>query len=110
MKITLEKQEWQLLGQLAIETTEGQFKSRVLPAIILWEFYLENIQHFTQPQNRKRKIRNSTAIGIYQYLNAEQPRNEPYWDTTLYSLKDKLYQKILSMKTAEIITITASAN
>lgn len=110
MKITLEKQEWQLLGQLAIETTDGQFKSQVLPALLLWEFYLENIQHFTQPQTRKRKIRNSTAIGIYQYLIAEPPRQEPLWDITLQNLRDKLYQKILSAPTIEIIKIQMSAN
>lgn len=110
MKITIEKEEWQLLGQLAIETTDGEFKTHVLPALLLWEFYLENIQHFTQPQTRKRKIKNSTAIGIFLYLNAENPRHDPLWDTTLQNLRDKLYQKILSAPTIEIIKLQMSAN
>lgn len=112
MKITLEKQHWQLLGQLAIETAQGQFKTGVLPALILWEFYIENIQHFTQPQTRKRKIQNSTAVGIYKYLAAEQPRNDHYWNITLLDLKEKLYQKILSIKTTDDIQIplTTSLN
>lgn len=111
MKITFEKQEWQLLGQLAIETTQGEFRCSVLPAILLWEFYLENIQYFTQPQTRKRKIRNSTAIGIYQYLQAEHIRNDAYWDATLYALKDKIYQKIHAIKTTDSpLILNASLN
>lgn len=111
MKITLETHEWQLLGQLALEISDGQFnKSTMLSAVLLWEFYLENIQQFTQPQNRKKKLKTSTAIGIYLYLAAEKSRDDALWDITLQNLRNKIYQKIHSIKTVEIITIKASAN
>lgn len=99
MKIQLETHDWQLLGQIALEISQGKFaKGLALHSLIIWEFYIENIQTFTQPQTRKRKIRNSTIIAIYQYLQQEHPR-EPLWDIHLQSLKDKLYQKILSIPT-----------
>ena len=111
MKLTLETHEWQLLGQLALEISDGQFgKTTMLPAILLWEFYLENLAQFTQPQTRKKKIKLSTAIGIFIYLKAEKSRNETLWDITLQNLRDKLYQKILNTKTCQIITLEASAN
>ena len=110
MKLTLETQEWQLLGQLALESARGDVKADVLPAFLLLEFYLENLPAFTQPRDRKKKLKNSTAIGIFFYLQKEEPRKDPLWDITLQALRDKLHQKIINLKTATIITLEASAN
>lgn len=96
MKITLEKEEWQLLGQLALEVGKGRFRKGLsLYAVILWEFFAENAQAFQQPQRRKRNLRTSTVIGIYQYLKAENLRDEAFWDITLQDLRNKLYKALV---------------
>lgn len=102
MKITIDKEEWQLLGQLALEAGNGEFKKGIaLAAVILWEFYLDNAQAFQQPQRRKRNLRMSTVMGIHFYLHAEQSREDALWDITLQNLRNKLYKALVAIKTQQ---------
>lgn len=96
MKILIEKEEWQLLGQLAIEVSEGKFgKGLSLHSTILWEFYRDNSEAFMWPQRRRRKMRFSTVLALQKCLLAQSQRGDALWDTTLLNLTDKVTTAIL---------------
>lgn len=99
MKVVIERQEWQLLGQLAIQVGEGVFpKGYVLQACILWEFYKGHASAFVQPQRRKRKLHTSTVYGIYQILLKQEWSYDAYWDLVLQELREKLHKHLLGTK------------
>ncbi|MBV6442733.1 MAG: hypothetical protein EPGJADBJ_04456 [Saprospiraceae bacterium] len=96
MKIVIEKEEWQLLGQLALQVRNGIFpKGYSLHACILWEFYQGHASAFVQPQRRKRKLHTSTVFAIYQILKVQPWSYDAYWDLVLDQLREKLYKYIL---------------
>jgi len=95
MKITIEKEEWQLLGQLALEVSECRYpQGSSLSAVLLWEFRREHAAAFEVPQRRKRKLRLSTALGIYSFLKRQESRNDPFWDVILIQLTEKVFKAI----------------
>lgn len=102
MKITIEKQEWQLLGQLALEVSKGVFpKGLALQATILWEFYQNNAHAFLTIEKRKRKLPLSTILGLYQFLMKQEWSYDAYWDLVLLQLREKLHKLLLGTKTLE---------
>lgn len=96
MKITIEKAEWQLLGQLSEFVMSGKHhKGLVLQAMILLEFRVDNSEAFILPQRRKRKLKKSTVLALYQYLSKEHWAYDAYWDMVLSNLREKLYKALV---------------
>lgn len=92
MKVTIEKQDWQLLGQIATEYL-AEHKVDGLDQIVFLEFYAENLEAFTFPQRRKRKLKSSQYYAIFSILISKQDfRDDAIWDTTLIQLREKFSQ------------------
>jgi len=90
MKITIETEEWQLLGQVAKETLLGNdYRIDELAYVILIEFYAENLEAFTFPQSRKRKLKISQWRALCTIFMTERFRGDPLWDVTLIGMREK---------------------
>jgi hypothetical protein len=97
MKVIIEKQDWQLLGQIATEYIHGE-GTEELASIVFMEFYAENLEAFTYPQRRKRKLKPSQFRAICSILTQDQKfRNDPIWDVTLIELREKFGKQTLQI-------------
>lgn len=90
MKITLETEEWQMLGQIAKETLlANDYRIEQLAYIILIEFYAENLEAFTFPQSRKRKFKISQLRALCSVFLDQGFRGDPLWDVLLIGMREK---------------------
>lgn len=98
MKFQFKKQDWQLLGQIALEASRAVYyedeQLQGLCASIVWEFYTDNPEAFGRPRTRTRKMRPSVAFGILYHIRAEKLRNDPLWDTNLLDFRNRFEQFI----------------
>lgn len=102
MKIKFEKEEIQLLGQLALEIAKFKYRPELLlEAMLIFEFRVENAGVFEFPAQCRRKLKMSTLVAMRRFLHHENFRGDAIWDSTLISLRDKL-QKALN--TAEYVS------
>lgn len=93
MKIIIEKEEWQLLGQLVAEIRSNQFEPKLLlQAVMIHEFATENASAFEMPERRSRKLKLSMVVAINTYLMCQPTRDDPYWDLVLFEFRGKIHQ------------------
>lgn len=95
MKFIFEKEDFQLLGQLALELIRSgpANPGDELCSYVFIEFYQENIDAFTFPQRRSRKLKLSQHCAILSILKKSNLRSDPLWDAVLIELREKLERK-----------------
>lgn len=105
MKITFETEAWQMLGQISKEILlANDDRVEDLAYVILIEFYAENLEAFTFPQSRKRKIKISQWRALCSIFGRERFRGDALWDANLIQMREKFrpdraenYDKIISL-------------
>lgn len=91
MKLTIEKEEWQLLGQLVVEIRQHKYPALlILQAMMIHEFAAENAQAFELPERRARKLKYSMVFALHTYLQWQPLRNDTFWDIILLQFREKV--------------------
>lgn len=93
MKLIIEKEEWQLLGQLVLEIRLHKYPTQLmLQAMMIHEFAADNAQAFEIPERRARKLRFSMVFALHTFLQLQPLRNDTFWDIILIQFRDKVAQ------------------
>lgn len=94
MKVRIDIEEWQFIGQLMIDILNNQFPQQlILECATLAEWHRAETGKFTYPKTRQQQFKLPVFISLVRVLNAVPERwEDPYWQTIKINLVDKLNQ------------------